>query len=70
MPQIGLLIYLAGICLPVQIIESYTCVSQRIGCNMSHLTCRTICVRPLLVCARLVANHKRGAYVEHLENEN
>jgi len=37
-PQLGLLIYLSDYCLSVQIIESYTCVSQRIGSDPSYLT--------------------------------
>ena len=39
-PQLGLLIYLSDNCLSVQIKESYTCVSQRIGSDLSHLTRR------------------------------
>jgi len=39
-PQLGLLIYLLDNCLSIQIKESYTCVSQRIGSDVSHLTHR------------------------------
>ena len=66
MPQIGLLIYLAGICLPVQIVESYMCVSQRIRCELSHLTHCTYVSGPYWS----VCDWWQIIHVKYAKNEN
>jgi len=63
MPQLELLIYLSNNCLSVQIIESYMCVSQRIGSDLTRLTCSAYVSGPYWsVCNRWQIVHISNTY--------